>query len=1053
MAVHLKSASDAAGTSRLAQGTVLFVAAMGAFLAFLDVTVVNIAFPSIRASFPGTSISELSWVLNVYNIVLAAAMVVFGRLADLFGRRRLYIAGLTLFVAASVLCAVAGSVPWLLVARGLQALGAAMLVPASLALVVEAFPAARRAHAVGLWGASAAAAAGLGPPIGGALVEWGNWRWAFLVNVPFGLLAIVAARRGLVESRSPGRRKVPDLRGALALAVALALLTTAITTGNDWGWTSIGVLLCVVGAVVATAAFVASSRVHPSPLVDRDLLRVRGFVVANTASTIAGMGFYAYLLTNVLWLQYVWGYDVLTSGLALVPAALVAAVVAGVLGPLAQSHGYRLVVIPGAILWAAAYVWYALEVGVEPRFVSEWLPGQVLSGIGVGATLPILGSASLASVPGGGYATASAVNASLRQLGGVLGIAALVAIIGTPGPGEAVEAFRHGWLFAAACFAACAMVSLALGGRHEGEATGADDLLATAGRGLMITVPEPGADGAGDEVSTGTVGQADSLLSRLGPEARADLEASSERVLLAAGDVLFRAGDPADAAYTVVTGRLEVSVAGRSLRLLGPGAVLGELALLTDSDRSATVKARRDSVLLRLRPRALREVMDNAPGAGRAVATVLAGQLAHPAVPVRGQSGSRTVAVVGLHRGAPSREVAEGIRSCLVPHLAVELTGPLDDESLARAERTNPCVLLVAEDPGTDPEWWARAVRQADQVVAVCSGDRRPEQPRPELPPGPDLVLVGPGPTGKDRSGWARATDAWQVTAVDNLVPGALRPLADRITGRSLGLVLAGGGARALAHVGLLAALEEAGIVVDRIAGCSIGGVLAGLHASGRSAAEMREIVYAEFVRRKPFSDYTVPRVSLAKGDRQRAALLRSFGETTIEELPAQFRCVSTDLLAREVVVHRRGSVVDALMATSALPGLFPPVQLDGRLLVDGGVLANLPTGALLERDEGPVIAANVGMGGSAESGGATRNDRALRTPSLGETLLRTMLIGSGGAAAGALAAGATVVTLPSMGAGLLEFHQFDLLYDAGLLAGRRLVAAREGAPAPTADG
>ena len=146
------------------------------------------------------------------------------------------------------------------------------------------------------------------------------------------------------------------------------------------------------------------------------------------------MGFYAYLLTNVLWLQYIWGYDVITSGLALVPAALVAAVVAAVLGPVAQRHGYRLVVVPGALVWASAYLWYVVSVGTEPAFLAEWLPGQVLSGIGVGATLPLLGSASMASVPGGGYATASAINASVRQLGGVLGIALLVVIIGEPGP-------------------------------------------------------------------------------------------------------------------------------------------------------------------------------------------------------------------------------------------------------------------------------------------------------------------------------------------------------------------------------------------------------------------------------------------------------------------------------------------------------------------------------------------------------------------------------------------------------------------------------------------
>ena len=304
-------------------------------------------------------------------------------------------------MVASVLCAAAGSVLWLVLARVVQALGAAMLIPASLALVIDAFPSSRRAHAVGLWGASAAVAAGLGPPIGGALVEWGGWRWAFLVNIPVGLVALVAARRSLVESRSPGpppdagppRRPGPGRRAGPAHHRDHQRRRLGLVQPRRRALP--GRLRC------RGRGLRVSSRSHPSPLVDPQLLRVRGFVVANVASTVAGMGFYAYLLTNVLWLQYIWGYDVITSGLALVPAALVAAVVAAALGPVAQRHGYRLVVVPGALVWASAYLWYVVSVGTEPAFLAEWLPGQVLSGIGVGATLPLLGSASMASVPGG----------------------------------------------------------------------------------------------------------------------------------------------------------------------------------------------------------------------------------------------------------------------------------------------------------------------------------------------------------------------------------------------------------------------------------------------------------------------------------------------------------------------------------------------------------------------------------------------------------------------------------------------------------------------------
>jgi len=164
-----------AASARVAPSRILAVSSFGAFLAFLDATVVNVAFPSIRASFSDASVSDLSWVLNAYNITFSSFLIVFGRFADLVGRKRLFSLGTLVFTAASLWCAASGSLEMLVAARVVQALGAAMLVPASLALVVEAFPTERRSHAVGLWGASAAVAAGLGPPIGGALVQWGDW--------------------------------------------------------------------------------------------------------------------------------------------------------------------------------------------------------------------------------------------------------------------------------------------------------------------------------------------------------------------------------------------------------------------------------------------------------------------------------------------------------------------------------------------------------------------------------------------------------------------------------------------------------------------------------------------------------------------------------------------------------------------------------------------------------------------------------------------------------------------------------------------------------------
>ncbi|MGA8846057.1 MAG: MFS transporter, partial [Nocardioides sp.] len=284
---------------------VLLIASFGAFLAFLDSTIVNIAFPDIQRSFPESSIGTLSWVLNAYNIVFAAFLVAAGRIADLVGRRRIFVLGVGIFTLASVLCAVAASVDQLIAFRVLQGVGAAMLVPASLALVVEGFDPKRRAHGIALWGAAAAIASGLGPPIGGALVNASSWRLAFLVNLPLGVVAMVVARKGLVESRSPGKRRMPDLRGAGLLAGTLGLLTLGLVQGPDWGWSDPWVIGSFAASLLAAVGFVVSSRVHPSPLIDPALLRSRAFVVGNVTTVIAGAGFYAYLLTHVLWLSYI----------------------------------------------------------------------------------------------------------------------------------------------------------------------------------------------------------------------------------------------------------------------------------------------------------------------------------------------------------------------------------------------------------------------------------------------------------------------------------------------------------------------------------------------------------------------------------------------------------------------------------------------------------------------------------------------------------------------------------------------------------------------------
>jgi len=1015
-------------------GVVLLVAAFGAFLAFLDSTIVNVAFPDIQRTFPDSSLSTLSWVLNAYNIVLAAFLVAAGRFADLLGRKRVFIVGVVVFTLASVLCAVAGSVGQLIAFRVLQGLGAALLIPASLALVVEGFELSRRAHGVGLWGAAAAIASGLGPPIGGALVELSSWRLAFLINLPLGIAAVLVARRALVESRSPGVRKVPDLVGALALAAALGLLSLGLIKGPDWGWTDVLTVASFVGSVAALAGFVVSSRRHRAPLLDPALLRVRSFALGNVLSIVAGAGFYAYLLTHVLYLSYVWDYSLLRAGLAVAPAAFVAAVVAAVLGKVADKRGHRIILVPGALVWAASLLWYLERVGPDPAFLSEWLPAQLIQGLGVGATLPVLGSAALARLPkGGGYATASAVVTSARQLGAVLGIALLVVLIGTPAPEQAREALRDGWVFASVCFVLVAVGSLLMGRTEYQPEQGVLDLRDE------LPLPRPPSDveqpvlRAAAPEPPATLGDLP-LFAGLSPAALARLERVVTDVDLDAGAVLFSQGDPTDGLYVLRSGRLQVLQGDVVLTELTRGAVLGELGLLTGDVRSATVRAVRDSRLVHLTQEhfaafATLEVMT---GMAKGLATRIQ-EIAPPAVSRR-RGADVVVAVVGLDAGAPVEECSQALQAHLRRHVRVVAPGRVDRDGLERAEQDADKVVLSAGP--ADPAWRELCLRVADRVVLVSGGPVPPLEALPERVLGADLVLTGAPASREQRAEWeALLTPRSTHDAGADLGVG-LRPLALRLTGRSLGLVLGGGGARSFAHLGVLDELEAAGIVVDRFAGASVGAAIAALAATGADADGVDAQVYENFVRNNPIGDYRLPAKGLVKGRATEAAIQRTIGDLLVEELPKEFRCVSVDLLKRREVVHRSGRIADAVACSLRLPGLYPPFPHGGTLHVDGGVMNNLPVSALAH-DEGPIVAVSISFGGSGRPPGAPRRSGPPRVPAIGDTLMRTMMMASGDAAEKAFQEADLVLRPSSDGVGLLEFHQIDRMREAGREATR----------------
>ena len=408
---------------------VLLVTSVAVFMAFLDVTIVNVAFPSVREEFPDTSLAGLSWVLNAYNIVFAALLVPAGRLADLLGRRRLFFFGLAVFVLASALCGLAPSAEWLVAARALQAVGAAVLVPTSLGLLLPEFPPERRASATALWAAVGGVAAATGPSLGGLLIEWADWRLVFFVNLLFGAVAWVPARRLLREFRDDERGAAPDAVGIGLLAGGVGLLSLAIVEAPDWGWGSPSVLGALAVSALLLAAFVARSARHPHPVLELSLFRLRSFAAACAGIFVFSLGFYALLLAGVLFLTSVWGFSTLEAGFAVTPGPLMAALSSALAGRVIDRYGQRVVAVPGGLVFAAGALAFSIGLGPTPAYVTEFLPATMLTGIGVGLSFAGFSTAAVAGLPPARFATGSAISACFRQLGAVLGISVLIAVL------------------------------------------------------------------------------------------------------------------------------------------------------------------------------------------------------------------------------------------------------------------------------------------------------------------------------------------------------------------------------------------------------------------------------------------------------------------------------------------------------------------------------------------------------------------------------------------------------------------------------------------------
>jgi EmrB/QacA subfamily drug resistance transporter len=438
---------------------VFVVLALAVFIASLDVFIVNIAVPSIQAGFHGSSVADVSWVLNAYAIVFAALLVPAGNLGDVIGRRRVFSAGLIMFGVGSALCAAAPSLGFLIAARVLQGAGAAAVTPTSLGLMLPSIPPNKRAAAIGGWAALGAVGAASGPPLGGLLTEL-SWHWIFIVNVPLAIVALVGTYRVLPEIRDPAKPPLPDLLGTVVLVAAVSVATLGLVQGSSWNWDgrAIG---CFVGAAILAAGFVARSQRHRAPVLDLGILRVPAFALSSLSAAMFFAAFSAMLLGNVLFLTGVWHYSVLRAGVALTPGPIAAAMFAPFAGRLSRRIGPGLVGGAGAFLFGiGALLWVAL-IGLDPTYWSRFFPAMLIGGSGVGLALPAFTIAATSTLPPHKLATGIGAQTMFRQIGATFGVAAFVAILGTPTPGTVIGAYNNTrWFMIGA--AATASVALAL---------------------------------------------------------------------------------------------------------------------------------------------------------------------------------------------------------------------------------------------------------------------------------------------------------------------------------------------------------------------------------------------------------------------------------------------------------------------------------------------------------------------------------------------------------------------------------------------------------------
>ncbi|WP_369182804.1 MFS transporter [Streptomyces sp. Y1] len=442
----------------LRRGLAIAVILVGVFVSAVDMLIVNIAFPRLEESFPSASLTGLSWVMSAYAITYAALLLPSGRWADRSGTKQVFLLGLGVFTAASAGCAAAPDLGVLIATRALQGVGAALMAPSSMSLLLGLFPPRKRGVAVGLWTAVGGVGSAAALPLGGLLAEV-DWRWVFVVNLPLGAVALLLGGWSLTRSGTEDGPR-PDLLGIGLLAVSVGAIVGTISQGQAWGWTSAQVIGLSAVGVLGLVLTVHRARRHPAPVIEPALLRIRKVALGNVATGFFFMGVGAMALSTILFLTQIWRHTTLRGALEIAPGPIAATLFAVPSGILAVRYGAHLVGAVGAGLFAAGGLWWAFAVDGTPDFTGTFLPGGIVGGIGFGVILPALAAASTLALPPERVATGTGMASMSRQIGMALGVAVVSAVLtGHPG----VATYRTAFLIMAGASLVSGLALFAIG--------------------------------------------------------------------------------------------------------------------------------------------------------------------------------------------------------------------------------------------------------------------------------------------------------------------------------------------------------------------------------------------------------------------------------------------------------------------------------------------------------------------------------------------------------------------------------------------------------------